>query len=75
MFGFYSRAFVVGIIAYFFLHAGFYTGSNDIKGVQEAFKFLDQSSFGKVLMAITAIGFISYGAFYVFLTRYRSFEE
>jgi len=75
MFGFYSRAFVVGIIAYFFLHAGFYTGNNNIKGIQEAFEFLNQSSFGKVLMAITAVGFISYGAFYVFLTRYRSFEE
>ena len=75
MFGFYSRAFVVGIISYFFLHAGIYTGSNDIKGIQEAFEFLNQAGFGKVLMATTAIGFISYGAFYVFLTRYRSFEE
>lgn len=73
-FGFYSRAFVVGIIAYFFLRAGIYTGNNDIKGIQDAFSFLDQSTFGKVLMAITAIGFISYGAFYVFLVRFRRFE-
>lgn len=75
MFGFYSRAFVVGIIAYFFLRAGIYTGSNDIKGIQDAFAFLDQSTMGRILMAITAIGFIAYGAFYVLLTRYRSFEE
>ncbi len=32
-FGFYSRAFVVAIIAYFFMHAGIYTGNNEIKGI------------------------------------------
>lgn len=73
MFGFYSRAFVVLIIAYFFLRAGIYTGSHDIKGIQDAFAFLDQSSLGRVLMAVTAIGFISYGTFFIFLTRYRTF--
>ncbi|WP_026451245.1 DUF1206 domain-containing protein [Aequorivita capsosiphonis] len=75
MFGFYARAFVVGIIAYFFLRAGIYTGNHDVKGIQDAFAFLDQSTVGRILMAITAIGFISYGAFYVLLTRYRSFEK
>lgn len=74
-FGFYARAFVVLIIAYFFLRAGIYSGSNDIKGMQDAFAFMDQSTLGRVLMAVTAIGFISYGAFFVFLTRFRSFEE
>ncbi|MEM0519072.1 MULTISPECIES: DUF1206 domain-containing protein [Aequorivita] len=74
-FGFYARAFVVIIIAYFFLHAAIYTGNHDIKGIQDAFSFLDQSPVGRVLMAITAVGFISYGAFYILLTRFRSFEE
>lgn len=74
-FGFYARAFVVGIIAYIFLRAGIYTGNNEIKGIQDAFAFLDQSTFGRILMAVTAIGFISYGAFYVFLTRFRKFEK
>jgi hypothetical protein len=73
-FGFYARAFVVVIIAYFFLRAGIYTGKHDIKGIQDAFSFLDQSLIGRILMAFTAAGFISYGAFYVLLTRYRSFE-
>lgn len=74
-FGFYARAFVVLIIAYFFLHAGIYSGSNDIKGIQDAFGFMDQSTLGRVLMAFTALGFISYGAFFVFLTRFRSFQQ
>lgn len=74
-FGFYARAFVVVIITYFFLHAGIYTGSHDIKGIQDAFSFLDQSALGRILMALTALGFIAYGAFYVLLTRYRSFES
>lgn len=73
-FGFYSRGFILLIIAYFFLRAGIYTGNHDVKGIQDAFAFLDQSTFGRILMAITAIGFISYGAFYVFLVRYRSFS-
>lgn len=74
-FGFYARAFVVLIISYFFLGAGIYSGSNDIKGMQDAFAFMDQSTLGRILMAITAIGFISYGSFYIFLTRFRTFEE
>ncbi|MCZ4319226.1 DUF1206 domain-containing protein [Aequorivita viscosa] len=73
-FGFYARAFVVAIISYFFFRAGIYTGNNDIKGIQDAFSFLDQSTVGRILMVITAIGFISYGAFYIMLTRFRSFE-
>ncbi len=74
-FGFYARAFIVAIIAYFFLRAGIYTGNNEIKGIQDAFSFLDQSIVGRILMAFTAAGFIAYGAFYILLTRYRSFEE
>ncbi|MGO2102819.1 MAG: DUF1206 domain-containing protein [Psychroflexus halocasei] len=74
-FGFYARAFVVIIIAYFFLRAGIYTGNHDIKGMQDAFAFMEQTTSGRILMAITAIGFISYGAFFIFLTRFRSFKE
>lgn len=73
-FGFYARAFIVAIIAYFFLRAGIYTGNHDIKGIADAFSFLDQSTIGRILMAVTAVGFVSYGVFYIFLTRYRSFE-
>lgn len=73
-FGFYARAFIVLIIAYFFLRAGIYTGNHDVKGIQDAFLFLQQSDSGQWLMAVSAIGFISYGVFFVFLTRYRRFE-
>ncbi len=74
-FGFYSRAFIVAIIAYFFLRAGIYSGNHEIKGIQDAFVFLDQSLVGRILMAFTAIGFVSYGLFYILLSRYRTFEE
>lgn len=72
-FGFYSRAFVVLIIAYFFLRAGIYSGNHEIKGIQEAFSFLDKSILGRILMVLTSIGFISYGLFYILLSRYRTF--
>ncbi len=74
-FGFYSRAFIVAIIAYFFLRAGIYTGNREIRGIQEAFSFLNQSDLGRILMAVTAVGFISYGAFFVFLSKYRTFSK
>lgn len=74
-FGFYSRAFIVFIIAYFFLRAGVYTGSHEIKGIADAFSFLDQSLTGRILMTFTAIGFVSYGLFFILLSRYRTFEE
>lgn len=73
-FGFYSRAFIVAIIAYFFLRAGIYSRTHEIMGIQDAFSFLDQSSLGRILMGITAIGFISYGLFYILLSKYRKFE-
>jgi len=38
-FGFYARAFVVAIIAYFFFRAGIYTGNHDIKGYRTPFHF------------------------------------
>ncbi len=74
MFGFYARAFIVFIIAYFFLRAGIYTGNHEIKGIADAFSFLDQSLTGRILMALTAIGFVSYGLFFMLLSRYRTFE-
>ncbi|WGF92951.1 DUF1206 domain-containing protein [Aequorivita marisscotiae] len=74
-FGYYARAFVVAILAYFFLRAGIYTDNNEIKGIQDAFSFLHTSGIGGILMAITAVGFISYGTFYILLTRFRTFEE
>lgn len=74
-FGFYSRAFIVAIVAYFFLRAGIYSGSHEIKGVQDAFSFLDESVVGRILMVFTAIGFVAYGLFYILLSRYRTFED
>ncbi|WP_121665391.1 DUF1206 domain-containing protein [Mesonia aquimarina] len=73
--GFYARAVVVGIIAYFFLRAGFVTGNENIKGTKEAFSFLRDSEYGGLLMAITAAGLLSYGIFIISLSRYHSFEK
>jgi hypothetical protein len=73
-FGFYSRAFIVAIISYFFLRAGLYSGNHKIRGIQDAFTFLEQSQLGTVLMVLTAAGFISYGLFYILLSRYRTFD-
>lgn len=73
-FGFYSRAFILLIIAYFFLRAGIYSGSHKLRGIEDAFAFLDGSTVGSILMAFTAAGFISYGIFFILLSKYRTFE-
>tara|TARA_R100000353_G_scaffold26399_1_gene22375 strand:- start:2190 stop:2966 length:777 start_codon:yes stop_codon:yes gene_type:complete len=74
-FGYYARAFVVAILAYFFLRAGIYTNNHEIKGIQDAFSFLHTSGVGSILMAVTAGGFIAYGVFYILLTRFRTFKN
>ena len=74
-FGFYSRAFIVGILAYFFIRSGTYAGSHEIKGIEDAFSFLEHSPFGSITMGFTAMGFVSYGLFYILLSKYRNFED
>lgn len=73
-FGFFSRALILGLIGFLFLNAGIYSGSHDIKGMKEAFSFLESWKFGSILMGAAALGFIAYGLFFVFLSKYRTFK-
>jgi len=74
-FGFYSRGFVILIIAYFFLRAAIYSGENEVKGTKEAFSFLQESDYGGILMAVAAAGLAAYGLFIILLARYRRFDS
>lgn len=73
-FGFFSRALILGLIGFLFLRAGIYSGSHDIKGMKDAFSFLESWKFGSILMAAAALGFIAYGLFFIFLSKYRTFK-
>lgn len=74
-FGYYARAIVVGIIAFFFLKAGLYSGQNEIKGTKEAFSFLQDSNYGTILMALVSAGLASYGIFVLLLSKYKKFDD
>lgn len=51
-FGFYARAFVILILAYIFIRAAVYSGTNEVKGTKEAFSFLQDSAYGSILMGL-----------------------
>ncbi|MBW2960733.1 DUF1206 domain-containing protein [Mesonia aestuariivivens] len=73
--GYYARAIVIGIVAFFFLKAGLYSGNNEIKGTKEAFSFLQESSYGTILMGLVAAGLASYGIFVLLLSKYKRFDD
>jgi len=72
--GYYARAVVEGILAFFFLKAGLYSGQNEIKGTQDAFSFLQDSSYGNILLGLVAGGLACYGIFVVLLSKHKKFD-
>jgi len=72
--GLTARGVVVAIVAYFFFRAASTAGSEEIKGTQEAFSFLRQSS-GPWLVGLVAFGLICYGAYMFIMAKYRQFDD
>lgn len=72
-FGITSRGISFLIFAWFIYKAASNQNANQIKGTQEMFSYLHTLSFGNILMAIMALGFISYGVFQYFYARYSSY--
>lgn len=71
-FGIASRGISFLIFAWFIYKAASNKNANEIKGTQEMFGYLHSLSFGDILMATMALGFISYGIFQYFYARYSS---
>lgn len=72
-FGITSRGFSFLIFAWFIYKAASTKNADKIKGTQEMFNYLHSLSFGDILMAIMALGFISYGIFQYFYARYSTY--
>jgi uncharacterized membrane protein YidH (DUF202 family) len=72
--GFYARSAVMAILSFIFFRAAFGGGSKEMKGTKEAFSFLQDSSYGTILMGVTAAGLAAYGLFVLALSRYRKFD-
>lgn len=72
-FGITSRGISFLIFSWFIFKAANTKNPNQIKGTQEMFTYLHALTFGDILMAIMALGFISYGIFQYFYARYSAY--
>ena len=72
-FGIGSRGVSFLIFAWFIFKTASTKNPSQVKGTQEMFSYLHSLPFGDILMAIMALGFISYGIFQYFYARYSSY--
>ncbi|MDQ4139530.1 MAG: DUF1206 domain-containing protein [Bacteroidota bacterium] len=61
--GYTARGIVWGIIGFLFLKAALHANSSEAGGTQNAFSFLENSSYGSILLGAVALGLIGYGIF------------
>ena len=69
-FGLIARALVFGIISFFLGKAAFTANPSEAKGTEGAFDFLVAEG-GPIVMGLVAIGFIAYGIFEFFKSKYK----
>jgi|GEM_PF-5656794 hypothetical protein len=74
-FGLYSRFFVVGVLSFSFFQKAFGKETQKMNGTKKAFAFLQEWEYGSIVMGIAAAGLISYGIFFMMLSRYRDFDD
>ncbi|MDT7830581.1 DUF1206 domain-containing protein [Pricia sp. S334] len=75
--GLIARGIITGVVAYFFLNAGYrwsLRGSEKVRGTEEAFSFIQNNAAGSWLLGLVAIGLISYGIHMFAMARYRKFD-
>lgn len=72
--GYYSRGVILLIVGYMFIKAAIQANPSQAGGTQEAFGFLQSTSYGPWLMGLIAIGLIGYGIFTFIKARYRTMD-
>lgn len=68
--GYIARGVVWLILSYFFLRAALQSDAQEAGGTASAFKFLEQSSYGSILLGAVAFGMICYGLFMFMQAKY-----
>jgi hypothetical protein len=69
--GYASRGVVSVIIGYFFMRAAVTANPGQARGTEGAFSFLQSTTYGPVLLAIVALGLLSYGIFIYISVKYK----
>jgi len=72
--GYVARGVAWLIIAYLFLRAAIEANAQEAGDTAKAFQFIENSSFGSVLLGALGIGFIAYGIFNFIRARFETFE-
>ncbi len=62
-YGYMARGIVFGIIGWVVFNAAINQNTATVQGIQGAFSFLEQLSYGTFLMGIVAVGLMGYGIF------------
>lgn len=73
--GIIARGVVFGILAYIFIRGAYHSNTNNIKNTADAFKFLQESSYGPWLLGLVAAGLICYGIYMFAMAKYRQFKD
>lgn len=72
--GYISRGLVWLVIAFLFFRATFHAAASEAGSTAEAFRFIETSPFGSVLLGVLGLGLMAYGAFNFVRARYERFE-
>jgi hypothetical protein len=70
-FGYAARGLVLGLIGVFLIDAAATYDPKKSKGLDAALATLAEQPYGRVLLAVVALGLISFGLFYFVRARYR----
>jgi len=69
--GYIARGIVWGIIGFLFLKAAMNSNAQEAGGSTSAFQFLEDSSYGSILLGVIALGLVCYGIFMFVRARYE----
>ncbi|WP_116128153.1 DUF1206 domain-containing protein [Lewinella sp. IMCC34183] len=69
--GLTARFVVYGIISYFLFRAALMDDPSQFKGVGESLSYIEDQTYGQVLLAIMGLGLLAYGLFMFIRARYE----
>jgi hypothetical protein len=70
-FGIAARAVVFGLVGVFLMRAAKQHDASEAGGLQDSLATLAQAPYGRVLLAVVALGLVAYGAYQLATARYR----
>jgi Domain of Unknown Function (DUF1206) len=74
MAGFLARSFVLVVLGLFVVFAAVDANAREVKGLAGALTTIQHQPYGSVLLGVTALGLMSFGAFGLFQAVYREIE-